>query len=331
MAFLGSVLLHGVALALFALIVAWQPPPTPKLPEDDPIKLEMVRDEPPDTPPPVIPEERPAPTRRVLVDASGPEADSAPSSDAVLADRNTRGSSLGQSDSRQSGTEQAGRKLALFKFDPQPETAGHVTQAPAATPTPLPETAPTLPQPDRSVHRPAATPAPTAAPDEFAAAMVTPTPAPEDPFDPSIRSTSPPLPKPAATAAPGGVVRTAQNGSSAVRGTGGVDTKGTPAARYGIQVKQTIGAVWTRAIDRRDDKVFGTAIIHCTITRDGLVLSPRIVRNTADVLFGAMALQAVAMARLPPMPADVVRELDGNLTMDITFDLTPLQQEAVTH
>ena len=87
---------------------------------------------------------------------------------------------------------------------------------------------------------------------------------------------------------------------------------------------------WSRSIERRRDVTYGTAVVHCTIDKDGLVIGPRIASNTADVLFGSIALQAVVVARLPPMPADVVAELGGKLPMDITFDLTPMPQEAST-
>ena len=107
-----------------------------------------------------------------------------------------------------------------------------------------------------------------------------------------------------------------------------MDTVATPASRYAHQVTQMIKAIWSRSVERREDTTFGTAIIHCTINKDGLVLSPRIASNTADILFGSIALQAVVVARLPPMPADVAQELGGKLALDITFDLTPMPQEA---
>ena len=53
LAVLGSVLLHGIALGLFALIVALKPPAPPEPPPDEPMKLEMVQEEPPETPPPI--------------------------------------------------------------------------------------------------------------------------------------------------------------------------------------------------------------------------------------------------------------------------------------
>ena len=238
--------------------------------------------------------------------------------------------------------------MASFQFDPRPPAPGIVSRAEPPAPTPPPQTAPALPQPDRFVRRPdatphpyaaapppEATPVPTAAPDEFAMAMATPPPPPEDPFDPSIRSTSPPLPKPldrptakTTPTPPVGSLRSAEKGTSNVRGPGGVDTLATPASRYAHQVTQMIKSVWSRAVERRQDTTFGTAIIHCTIDKDGLALNPKITSNTADFLFGVIAEQAVSMARLPPMPPDVAQELNGKLGLDITFDLTPLPQEA---
>ncbi len=352
LAFLGSVLLHGIALLIFAVIVALQPPAPPAPPPDDPIKLEVAQEDPPATPPPILePEATPIPTTLKLVEATGPDTDSHPSADAVRADRTTKASSPEQSDGKPPGATQAGKRMASFQFDPRPPALGIVSRAEPPAPTLPPLTAPALPQPDRFVHRPdatprpdatvpppAATPAPTAAPDEFAMAMATPSPPPEDPFDPSIRSTSPPLPKPldrpsgkTSPTPPVGSLRSAENGSSNVRGPGGVDTLATPASRYTYQVTQMIKSIWSRAVERRRDRTFGAAIIHCTIDKDGLVISPRIVSNTADVLFGSIALQAVVVARLPPMPEDVAQELHGKLGLDITFDLTPLPQEAALH
>ena len=82
-------------------------------------------------------------------------------------------------------------------------------------------------------------------------------------------------------------------------------------------------------MDARTDATYGAAVIHCTIDKDGLVIAPRILTNTSDPTFAAMALQAVVVARLPPMPADVVEELGGRkLGLDITFDFTPGSSEA---
>ena len=72
-------------------------------------------------------------------------------------------------------------------------------------------------------------------------------------------------------------------------------------------------------------------MIHCTVDKDGLVIGPRIVSNTSDVLFGSIALQAVVVARLPPMPADVDQGPRRQTALDITFDLTPMPQEAALH
>ncbi len=161
---------------------------------------------------------------------------------------------------------------------------------------------------------------------DFAVAMATPTPMPEDPFDPSIRSTSPPLPKPIARATPTpriGSARSAEDGGGAPRGPGSIETVGTPAGRYTQQVTKMIKFIWSRSVESRADTTYGTTLIHCTINKDGLVLAPRIVRNTADPELGAIAVQAVAIARLPPMPPDVAAELGGRLPLDITFDLVP--------
>ena len=348
-AILGSVFLHGIALVIFALVVALRPPAPEAPPTDESLKLEIVEEEPLDTPPPIIPDAvaTPTPTPHLLVDATGPDADSPPPADAVLSDRSTRGSSAEQDASSQAGAKQSQRKTAVFQFDPSPPAPGLVTHAA----TPPPETAPALPQPDRSATRPVPTPLPLASaspppaaplaaatPDEFAMAMTTPPPLPEDPFDPSIRSTSPPLPKPAerpkerSTPTPAvGSTHSATSGTAPIRGAGGVDTLATPSSRYTHQVTDMIKYVWSRSIERRADVAYGTAIIHCTIDKDGLVLAPRIASNTADVLFGSIALQAVAVARLPPMPADVAEDLHGKLGLDITFDLTPMPQEAALH
>lgn len=335
----GSVLLHGIALILFALIATLRPPaPLPEVPEDDPVKLEVV-EEPPDTPPPEPePEVAPAPTprSRLVVDATGEDSTDTPTPDAALSDRTTHASSAEASDASKPGATQAGRRMATFQFDPRPPAPGLVDRA-----TPAPATAPEPPRPDRFARQPpantpppaaTATPAPATAPDAFAMAMATPAPTPEDPFDPSIRSTSPPLPKPAARATPTppvGTVRSAENGAGAVRGAGGVDTLATPTGRYAHQITAIIKFVWSRSNDSRPDLTYGATMIHCTIDKDGLVIAPRIVSNSSDPMSGATALQAVVVARLPPMPPEVVAELGGKrLPMDITFDLLPDSREA---
>lgn len=336
----GSVLLHGIALGLFGLIVALQPPAPPDAHEDEPLNLEVLQ-EPPDTPPPVPEPDglpTPTPTPQRVVDATGEDTTDTPSPDAAISDRTTRASSAETGDGKKPGPAQSGRRLATFEFDPQPPAPGLVDRA-----TPAPPTAPEPPQPDRFTRQPpaalptpaatpVATPAPTAAPDEFAMAMATPTPTPEDPFDPSIRSTSPPLPRPAARATPTpkvGSIRSAENGAGARRGPGGIDTVATPAGRYTRQVTGMIKFIWSRSIDSRSDLTYGATVIHLTIDKDGLVIAPRIVSNTSDPVSGATALQAVVVARLPPMPPDVIQELGAKkLTLDITFDYLPVPQEA---
>lgn len=332
----GSVLLHGIALVLFALIVALRPPAPAETLADDTVKLEVV-EEPPDTPPPPaeLAAVTPTPTPRSLkvVDATGEDATDTPPPGAALSDRTTRASSAEAGEGVQPGAAQKGQRMASFQFDPRPPAPGLLDRA-----TPPPATAPDLPQPTRpasgtpppaATPAPTATPAATAAPDEFAMAMATPSPSPEDPFDPSIRSTSPPLPKPAARSTPSppvGAARSAENGAGANRGPGGVDTLATPAGRYTRQVTTMIKFIWSRAVESRPDAVYGTTVIRCSIDRDGLVIAPRIVKNTADPTFGAIALQAVGVARLPPMSPEVVEDLGGKrLSMDITFDLVPPQ------
>ncbi len=357
LAFLGSVLLHGIALLLFALIVVMRPPAPPAPPPDEPMKLEMVQEEPPETPPPLpaleaTPTPSPTPASRFIVDANGPDADSTPPADSALSDRTTRASSADQNDGSQPGVSQKGGRMASFRFDPRPPAPGLIAPAETSVPTPLPETAPDLPKPDQSARRtaatprpyaatppPEATPAPTAGPDEFAELMATPTPTPEDPFDPSIRSTSPALPKPAARTAarstptpPVGAARSAETGSNPNHGPGGVDTLATPAGRYTRKVADMIKFIWYRSMDARNDAMYGSTLIHCTIDRDGVVIDPKVATNKADPIFASTALQAVEAARLPAMPEDVVKELDGKrLPMDITFERTPLPQEAALH
>ncbi len=355
LAFLGSVLLHGIALLLFALVVVLRPPAPPALPPDEPLQLEMVQEEPPETPPPVpvleaTPTPTPTPASRFIVDAKGPDTDSTPPPDSALSDRMTRMSSAEQANGNRPGASQQGRRMASFRFDPGPPTPGN-DPAEASKPTPLPETAPDLPKPDQTARRsaatphpyaaapPEATPAPTANPDEFAMLMATPTPPPEDPFDPSIRSTSPPLPKPvdrtvarSTPTPPVSATRSAENGSGANRGPGGMDTLATPAGRYTRKVADMIKFIWYRSMDARNDAMYGSTLVHCTIDRDGLVIDPKVTTSTADPIFAATALQAVVVARLPAMPEDVVKELAGKrLPMDITFERTPMPQEAALH
>lgn len=350
MAFAGAVLLHGVALLLFALVVALAPPAPPETapPPDEPIRLEVTEDEPTPTPPPLLAvaaTPTPTPKRQQIVDATGEDTTETPSPSAAVSDRTTRASSSETGDNRAQGPAQAGRKLASFRFDPSPPTNGMIGRMEATAPTPLPETAPALPQPDRfapqtpaprrstpSTPAPTATPAPSVADDEFAMAMATPKPTPEDPFDPSIRSTSPPLPKPSAKSTPTPHVasaRSAENGGGANRSAGGVETVATPSARYGQQVSKIIKFIWSRSVESRQDLTYGSTVIHCLIDKDGLVLSPRVASNTSDTLFASTALQAVVVARLPPMPSDVVTELEGGrLSLDITFDLLMPQEAA---
>ncbi len=350
LAVLGSVLLHGIALLLFALIVALKPPAPPETPPEEPMRLEMVQEAPPETPPVLeaapTPTPTPTPVNNRIVDSSGPDSDSPPPADAFESDRNTRASSVNPSDGSRPGTNQAGQRMASFQFDPSPPAPGLITHA-----EPPPETAPTLPKPDRTARRPPPTPhpyaepppseeapAPTADPNEFAVAMATPTPLPEDPFDPSIRSSSPPLPKPAPRPGdkstpmpPVGASRSAEDGASANRGPGGVNTRATPGGRYTRKVTDMIKFIWSRSIESRGDLTYGKAVVHCAIDQDGHVLDPHVLSNSSDPVFGSVALQAVVVARLPPMPDDVVKELDGKLALDITFDLTPLPQEAALH
>lgn len=340
LAICGSVLLHAIALTLFGLIVALRPPAPPPAPEDEAIRLDVM-DEPSETPPPIPePAATPTPRPKLVVDATGEDTTDTPSPDAALSDRTTRASSAETGDASKPGAAQAGRRLTSVEFDPRPPASGVLDRA-----TPAPPTAPELPRPDRFAHQPpagtpqpaatpppVATPAPTADIDEFAVAMATPKPTPEDPFDPSVRSTSPPLPKPAARSTPTppvGAVRSAENGAGANRGPGAIETLATPAGRYTRQVTAMIKFIWSRANESRADMTYGAAVIHCTIDRDGLVIAPRIVSNTADPMYASVALQAVVVARLPAMPPDVVEELGGKrLPIDITFVSFPGSQGA---
>ena len=89
--------------------------------------------------------------------------------------------------------------------------------------------------------------------------------------------------------------------------------------------------IWNRAMDgpRQRDVRQDRDPSHAPVDREGLVIGPRIASNTADPTYAATALQAVVVARLPPMPDEVVAELAGKrLPIDITFENTPMPQEA---
>ncbi len=331
----GSVLIHLLVLAFFALVIALQPPAPPKHP-DHPIRLTIV----PKEPEPVLAvQPTPPPRRKTVIIPDMPEAEHPPKDALVDADKDTAASSEIAPTGKAPLPSQDGKAIPAFMFDTHPFVAATDTaprQEPAATP--VPETAPPLPKPDAQAPKPlpaappAATPGramPTAAPDEFAMIEATPTPAPPD-FDPFVRTpdTEPPRPTPVASRAtprPSSAAeeKTLIHGDLSNHGPSSIAATATPEGRYSKAVSDAIRVRWyARISSQMDIASFGTVKIHFSVDRRGKVVAPHVISNSGNEALASISLQAIMDASIPPLPPEVAASTNNeDLPLDFDFSL----------
>ena len=98
---------------------------------------------------------------------------------------------------------------------------------------------------------------------------------------------------------------------------------GHPASEeYARYVAKLIKTAWSDLVTRSDDIPYGTAVIHLSVDRQGKIAVARIVSDSSGERLGQSGLRAMEAVKLPEMPDEAVRELQGKrLGLDITFDL----------
>lgn len=322
---LGSALIHAVLLLGAGLAVALNPPGSPApAPTPEPMHIEMVPSEPP---PPVVP---PAvqPMTNVVDNESLPEAQRRPDKALFQGERDSVAASEEGPHGDKPLPATRGRQAPLYAFNPEPPVAAPAPNDAPPTPSPQKVTQPEPPAPKPPAE---SRPEPLLVRNslgELAMQEATPTPPPSEeinPFDPSFRSTAPPLPVPAKAVEnrPRSLPPQAEtSGSINNRGAASVDAVATPFGRYHKQVISSIRVVWNRLIESRGDlPSYGSVKIHFAVDRFGHVHAPNIVSNTANEALASISLEAINRAAVPPTPMDVVETMDSAmLQLDVTFE-----------
>lgn len=348
-AFIASLIVHLLLLLIAILIVAFNPEiferPEPE-PDDEPIEFTIL-------PPP-----EPTP-ERMFVDSMQTEAADAPPLDAVFeSDQDSiAASERPPQEDRPLPTTDGEEDTSLALRDqtltlgpaplpqpPQPEVPEQraellpemLPSEPMPTPTPEPVEAPTpeptpeappdmeLPeQSDLELLDPDPTPTPTPDP------TPTPTPTPEEPQElpevPEVRRAEAPT-RPSPPVAPG-----YQPESRTTRLTGGITNRGrasvaaesTPLGRYRKMLSDAIGSRWYYYVADAIDLVnIGTVEIRFVVRQDGSVEGVRVLKNSSNESLASVSVRAVIEAEIPPIPPEVVQELEGGrLEIDYSFTI----------
>jgi outer membrane biosynthesis protein TonB len=343
--FIASVLIHLllllIAIIVFAMNPEWFQRPEPEPDADEPIEFTML-------PPP-----EPEPEEKMFVNSSQTEVADAPPPDAAFeSDENSIAASerppmdqtpVPTTDGEEERSFQLRDQMltlgpAPMPQLPQPETPEQRTEispdvlpsepmptplpTATATPEPTPEETPEVPMPEQSdlqlldpEEKPTPTPTPTPEP----------TPTPRETPEPEVRRAEAPT-KPSSPIAPG-----YQPESRTTRLTGGISNKGrasvaaeaTPLGKYRKMLSDAIGSRWYYYVADLIDLVnIGTVEIRFVVRSDGTVEGVRVLKNSSNESLASVSVRAVIEAEIPPIPPEVVQELeDGRLEVDYSFTI----------
>lgn len=333
--------LHGLLLLLWALAVLFLSSRGQDAASATPPPLKLTLEE--ETPPPVAtPEPTATPTRALFKDTASMAEVATPPPDAQFESmKNTAAASELPGTGDGSLPTQTGRIDPNFVLETTEYVAGNDPGKAAPANTPAPETAPPLPR-AMAQQKPPATPpiataAPTPAPRPGDFALATPASLPTEPqeepnpFDPAFRPpstmTEPPLPTPVryGSSRPAGrpqQLKTAISGSINNQGAASIASASSPMGRYQGAVINAIRLRWNAYIENRADLAsLGSVKIHFLIGMDGKARGVQVLNNSANQALASITIQAIADAKIPPMPAEAVPDTGGGqLPMDITFE-----------
>lgn len=327
---LGSVLFHGFAILVTVIVlsIAARANISSEPPEPEPETVTLTFTEMPElTPAPTPQQKLPRPGIRTTEDQ---ESKAKPEDAEFEAERDTKAASEKAPDPLRppdnipsvEGLKIDELELTNQNFDPQkraemaenqpqPRTTPVPKQA-SATPTPAPSLAPTpTPQPKSSA---------TPDPEVFAMLKSTPTPAPVAPPPQPEQQ-----PKPSQKGGTNTSTRPATlQGSVSLKGRTAVNASATPLGKYRAKVCEAIDESWLTTMKGNGDMfTVGMVRVKFYVGKDGRVQNLQLISNTGNELYAGFTVRSIQRAKVPPIPADVLRLLEGErLPMEYSFWLT---------
>jgi outer membrane biosynthesis protein TonB len=115
--------------------------------------------------------------------------------------------------------------------------------------------------------------------------------------------------------------KTKIDGAISNRGPAAVDAVRTPLAVYKKQVNAAIGSRWYYYVRQKRDLItLGQAKLSYSITKDGRIVSIKVVENTSNDAFALICEQSISEAEIGPPPEEATAVMnDGRLEGDLTF------------
>lgn len=97
----------------------------------------------------------------------------------------------------------------------------------------------------------------------------------------------------------------------------------TPLGRYRKAISDAIGSSWYYYIGPRLDMFsYGSLSVVFTVDRTGKVRRPRVTSNSSNESFEIVTLESILAAEIPPIPPDVLPELEGGqIEIDYSFSI----------
>ena len=133
----------------------------------------------------------------------------------------------------------------------------------------------------------------------------------------------PPSPPPARPAFQRQARPTRLRGSVDSTGRSAVASVQTPLGRYRKAISDAIGSSWYYYIGPRLDMFsYGSLSVIFTVDRNGKVRKPRVTSNSSNESFEIVTLESILAAEIPPIPPDLLPELEGGqIEIDYSFSI----------
>jgi len=182
------------------------------------------------------------------------------------------------------------------------------------------QSTPTMQAAEQSATQPEASPTPRMETD--LAMIEAPKPAPKPTPAQKAKST----PKPSQNSESGFQPETRVTrlrGTVSNRGKASLEANATPLGRYKKQVSDAIGSRWYYYVNSQMGLLnIGTVEIRFTVTPEGKITSPLVLKNSSNESFASVSLASVVKAEVPPMPPEVAKLIEnGRLEIDFSFTI----------
>jgi outer membrane biosynthesis protein TonB len=295
-----SLLIHLVAILTVAWVyLAESTPPPGEITE---IEITLI--------------EPPAPQTPQFVDSDAPES-APPEQAAFQSDRDTAAAAPEAAQGDLPVPTQEGREQPFLDLQDTELAMAQPAETAPAPEVPPSEVAPPEPAAEPAEEKPA-----EESPPEPDALLAMNQPRREEEKEPRDQP-QPPAPPPARPAFQRQARPTRLRGSVDSTGRSAVNSVKTPLGRYRKAISDAIGSSWYYYIGPRLDMFsYGTLSVIFTVDRDGKVRKPRVSSNTSNESFEIVTLESILAAEIPPIPPDVLPELEGGrIEIDYTFSI----------